>query len=73
MLGTYRIFDPRFDQVSQLAQIHRPRHPGIAFEGMEQAGNGVWRGNTERIGLPDVKLGRQVAQLIGGFFEEKRQ
>jgi hypothetical protein len=33
----------------------------------------VWRGNTERIGLPDVKLGRQVAQLIGGFFEEKRQ
>jgi len=73
MLGAYSIFDPRFDQVSQLAQIHRPRHPGIALEGMEQAGNGVWRGNTERIGLPDVKLGRQVAQLIGGFFEEKRQ
>mgnify|MGYP000715203343 CR=1 FL=1 len=35
---------PCFQQVRDFTEVHRPGHPGIALEGMQQARNGAWCG-----------------------------
>ena len=70
-IGLECFINPCFQQMSQLAQIHRPGHAGIAFESVQQAGDGLGMNFVVRCGTPGAQIGREIAQLIGCFFQEE--